>query len=56
MIKILNLATKKGLPLFGRLFEEHLNSWVSVYMKSNNEKQRSKIKSTHAIKTMISRA
>lgn len=36
---MLNLATKKGLSLFGRLSEEHLNPWVSVYMKSNNEKQ-----------------
>lgn len=46
---MLKLATKKGLSLFGRLFGEHLNSWVSVYMKSNNEKQRRKIKSTQML-------
>ena len=42
MIKILILATKKVFLCFGRLFEEHLDSYMSVIMKSNNEKREAK--------------
>lgn len=57
MIKMLNLTTKKGLPLFGRSFEEHLNPWVSVYEKQQWETEKQSEMYSDALRTMrISRS